>query len=366
MSKLDIDSFDPDVKEFVLGFIRVLSNRAEGNLNQHIELAKVAPHKMYEDQLFASPAVFTLLIYGKSGIDALFEWASKVRELRNWGTTDAQRALITAATGDGEWVLKCVDFINRYIEDNIANSIIKEIETVLNQTDIREYATTKLSELINFYLSDPVLRYELTNMSYMTSFISLDPNRSESLNMIWKIISEHTLKLNEALCSNFALLLETHNDERTFQEFFELHPALLDPLASRVITEKKLGEEWRTDFLIERLDGEYLLVELEKPNVNPFTEYPRQSKYLSHGIGQILNWFAWLEDNIDYAKRSGFPDLHAPDGLVIIGRDKLLSDKQRRFLMTLNDVIKPRLQVYTYDDILANSRNIASNLTRSF
>jgi len=107
-------------------------------------------------------------------------------------------------------------------------------------------------------------------------------------------------------------------------------------------------------------------VEIEKPRDNPCTNYPHPSGPLSHALGQVLNWFAWVEDNIAYAQSHGFPAIHSPRGVVVIGRNADLTPLQLRLLKALNDNLHPRIRIDTYDDVLMNARNIIRNLTAKY
>ena len=151
--------------------------------------------------------------------------------------------------------------------------------------------------------------------------------------------------------------------ERPYQEFFEKNPSLLDPLASTVVPRQALADLWKTDFVIKRFDEQYLFVELEKPRDVLFTDYPQPSPALAHALGQVLSWFAWVDDNVDYAQKHGFPQIHKPRGLIVIGRDASLSNEQRRMLRTINDLVDHRIQIQTFDEVVRNARNVVRNLT---
>jgi hypothetical protein len=84
---------------------------------------------------------------------------------------------------------------------------------------------------------------------------------------------------------------------------------------------------------------------------------------LSHAIGQVTNWFIWVEDNIAYAQSHGFPGILNPRGIIVIGRRKDLTPSQTRMLSELNDLLNPRVQVVTYDDVIQSALNVLKNLT---
>jgi hypothetical protein len=125
-----------------------------------------------------------------------------------------------------------------------------------------------------------------------------------------------------------------------------------------------LAEVHDTDFVIRRLDDEYTLIEIEKAKDKPFTEYPQPSASLSHGLAQVFQRFTWVEDNIAYAQSHGFPGIHTPKGIVVIGRNADLNAKQRRMLSQMNDLLYPRIRIMTYDDVITSARHVLDNLTR--
>jgi hypothetical protein len=114
---------------------------------------------------------------------------------------------------------------------------------------------------------------------------------------------------------------------------------------------------------VRRFDGEYIFVEIEKPRDRIFTDYPQPSAALSHALAQVLSWFSWVEDNIAYAQSHGYPGIHSPRGLVIMGRAGEMSDRQKRMLKQLNDLLHPRIRIATYDEIVQGARNVLTNLT---
>jgi hypothetical protein len=58
----------------------------------------------------------------------------------------------------------------------------------------------------------------------------------------------------------------------------------------------------------------------------------------------------------------GFVGISAtPRALVVIGRTAILSDDNRRKIVTMQER-QPRLQILTYDDIIANARAVFQRL----
>jgi hypothetical protein len=115
--------------------------------------------------------------------------------------------------------------------------------------------------------------------------------------LISEIMSTATLSISDELCDEVEDLIRQDLPERPYQNFFEKHPSLLDPLASSVVPRQALAELWKTDFVIKRFDEQYLFVELEKPHDVLFTRYPQPGEALAHALGQVLSWFAWVVES---------------------------------------------------------------------
>ena len=162
---------------------------------------------------------------------------------------------------------------------------------------------------------------------------------------------------------DFEKLIQEKHKEEVYQKYLENNPVLLDPLAVRVMDKSKLGDDYITDFVVETLKGEYLLVEIEKPHDNIFTNSRNDfSKEFSHALGQILDFIEWVESNIAYAEKK-FPGISSPQGLLIMGRRTNMSDKSqkrlRRFNRNSNSV-----KVLTYDDIIKNAYSLYENIKK--
>jgi hypothetical protein len=140
--------------------------------------------------------------------------------------------------------------------------------------------------------------------------------------------------------------LQTATAERVVQSVLEEYPVLLARVLGGghgrwVIPQKRLGAEKVPDFIVgekSSLGYEWTLVELESPIVRMFNANGDPSKYLNHAIRQILDWRAWLKQNLNYAQRSrdaqglGLHDIdpNSP-GLILLGRrEKNYTTRVRR------------------------------------
>lgn len=88
---------------------------------------------------------------------------------------------------------------------------------------------------------------------------------------VFEIFAESSIKITRRVIDGFERLIENDLLEQPYQEYLAEHPVLIDPLAAQVIDRQRLGLELTTDFVIRRLDNEYILVEIEKPRDPIFT-----------------------------------------------------------------------------------------------
>jgi Domain of unknown function (DUF4263) len=212
-----------------------------------------------------------------------------------------------------------------------------------------------LGDTIRAIVTDPKRRHEIT-----TFIGTFDTNED----LVWDLLTKSVLNLTNADLQRLQELVDQDLDEREYQHFLESHPVILDPVASSIVPRQRLAEVHGTDFVIRRLDDEYTLVEIEKARDQPFTEYPQPSAPLSHALAQVFQWFSWVEDNIAYAQTHGFPGIHMPKGIIIIGRNAGLDAPQRRMLKQMNDLHYPRIRILRYDDVIASARHVLNNLTQ--
>jgi hypothetical protein len=158
--------------------------------------------------------------------------------------------------------------------------------------------------------------------------------------------------------------LEKARNERPLQEYFTNHKWMLPQQLSAgcrwVIPLPRLGSEYVPDFAVARLDStgvEWTLVELESPRARLFVKSGRPSEKLDEGMRQINYWRAWLEDNIDYARRDvvknglGLMDItRKASGLVLIGRRANRTNRDRQLMQTYS--FDHRIEIHSYDWVI--------------
>lgn len=177
---------------------------------------------------------------------------------------------------------------------------------------------------------------------------------------IFETLTSGVIKVTPSLIGEFENLINKDYREEIYQNFLSQHPVFLDPLASEVIPKHKLGSEFVTDFVVQRYDGRYIVVEIEKPQDALFTASNNFTADFTHAFGQILDFQQWIGQHTEYA-RSKLPEISLPAGLLVMGRRSELSIDNVRKLASYN-LNSARTEVVTFDDLLIRTNNLYKNI----
>ena len=244
-------------------------------------------------------------------------------------------------------VIRMIWLTHRYLPREKFDRLVQLIDQNCKDVVLQNESKRALSKIFRHYAADPTNRRDLGTLLHGLTLMS---GESPETTLVSEIMATATLSISDEICNEAEDLVRQDLLEKVYQDFFEQHPALLDPLASSVVPRQNLADLWKTDFVVKRFDDQYLFVELEKPRDSLFSNYPQPSCAFSHALGQVMSWFAWIDDNTEYAQKHGFPNIHRPRGLIVIGRDYALNDEQRRMLRMMNELMDHRIQIWTYDN----------------
>jgi hypothetical protein len=210
--------------------------------------------------------------------------------------------------------------------------------------------------------TDPESFYRLIDLLYHEQVSSMFDREAQEhfFHAVFRVLSDSTLRLSDRHIIQYKALLGSPEREESYQAFLASNPVFLDPLASRLISKHRLGTEFITDYVLERITGDYIAVEIEKPSDPIFTKANDFSAQFTHAFGQILDFIEWVEQNVSYAQKK-LPGIAAPRGLLVIGMRTSLTamqtDKLRRFCKNSSSVT-----VLTFDDLLANAESLQRNI----
>jgi len=372
VQKLDFSTWPEQARRYALSLVEILINDGKrARLSEYTSILKqpvpqsTDPDQNDEVRALRLGTIFALPAYGAEGLNALYELATMTATHRSRSAVlYGPMALLGVALNRD--VSFHIEDLHPYLEDAAFARLVQDISNTHKSPELQWEARRQLSRIVYSFTSQPSDRHIVGHMISMVAgfiFVNDRDQSASAINLMLETVVQGALNISDTLCHQLEVLIGSNFPERIYQEFFEKCPAFIDPLASSIVERQHMGEMWRSDFVIRRLDDQYIFVEIEKPQDSPFTSYPHPSAALSHALGQVLNWFVWVEDNIAYAQSHGFPGIHSPRGVVVIGRNSDLTPRQLRLLKSLNDNLHPRIHIETYDDVLVNARNIIRNLT---
>jgi predicted metal-dependent hydrolase len=146
-----------------------------------------------------------------------------------------------------------------------------------------------------------------------------------------QLIQEKTTQIKSTL-EEYQETLQKSQKEEDMQVFLEKYPQLLHPNVTRVYPKEPLGSEYKTDYilLVKSENGDkYILIEIEDPKKNIFTQKGHFSKEYTGAKDQLLNWKHWVRQHISYFKDK-FPDMGEPEYHLVMGRNIELTPKKRQ------------------------------------
>lgn len=157
------------------------------------------------------------------------------------------------------------------------------------------------------------------------------------------------------------------HEKRDVHGFVNAHTFVLFPNPDAVASEVPigLGTEYRIDFIVQRPDGSFLLVEIENPQAQLFTKAGEFGATVNHALRQVEDWQEWIEANLPTVERY-YPSIRSPEAWVIAGRDRGLADPERRRLARRNINMRGRVAIRTYDDLLRDARAYVRSIGRAF
>ncbi len=227
-----------------------------------------------------------------------------------------------------------------------------------NET-VRE-ARYRLHDIVLQSHTDEDLFDSLMQFLYLANMVAGKDEAETFRSAVFGILAEASIKISHRLIEEFETLVDQGLREEEYQRFFAIHPVFLDPLATEVISKQRLGIERITDFAVRRLDNEYILVEIEKPQDRIFTDGGDFTASFTHAFGQIIDFQEWIDQHAEYARHL-MPEISSPKGLLIIGRRAGFAQEQlaklKRFSINSNSI-----EMLTYDDVIQRAKSLHTNI----
>lgn len=318
--------------------------------------ALVCVRRMYEDMYggftfnyeLKALAASTLVVWRDVGLKALVEASQKNPAAKN--VSIALKLLAALAAGNGLLIFGEVS------EASVDDAIRKAVDTTPNLASL---ARSHLVDLVLSFRDDDEVAARVGGALTAFSF-----DKGNAARELFAAVSKRWLAVSTPVLNAFDELIKSKaNDEPAFQTFLTQHPQILDPLALRVWPQPDLCGFKKPDFLIQRADGTYLVVEIECPRKSLVTSSGHLSADVTHAEQQATDYRRYLIQKFPDAERH-FPQFQEPDCLVVIGLERDLSSQQNRVLQDANRH-RTHLRIVGFDWLLDRSRTTASNVTQS-
>ena len=323
----------------------LVDNPSEQNVQELAKFLNVPYPDLYGKQVITPYVTRLLISLGRPGFAAL-DSIIKTTDSPDVHTVKILEIIYAASKG----LLVDIEVMDNSVDYILKPKITKEISRMARDMFVN-FVTDSLSNLDSLYNLGFFIYMHTTRTSF----------RGEIDTSVFEIISKSVIKINERILREFESLTNANEDEEAYQKFLQSNPCLIDPLAFDVLNKARMGIEHTTDFVLRRLDNEYILVEIEKPSSSIFTKKNDFSAIFTHAMGQVLDFQEWIEGNIAYAEKL-FPHITSPQGLLIIGMKKNLSPKQVSKLSRFNINTRGRLKVITFDELLEQGKQYLENL----
>ena len=135
------------------------------------------------------------------------------------------------------------------------------------------------------------------------------------------------------------------HEKKDIHPFLKDNTFILHPNPDDVLSEVQIGvgKQYVLDFLIREADGPYVVVEIENPRHAIVNKNGDISAPVNHAHQQVEDWQEWIEDNLPTVQKR-FPDMSAPQGLVVIGRSNAMTTREARKLARRNINLRGRLK----------------------
>ncbi len=228
--------------------------------------------------------------------------------------------------------------------------------------EIQQLASETFASFLTQCRTDPEALHRLISLLHTTHLETAIKRTSHQKfhEAVFRLLADTALRISDNLIRQFDALLGSDSLEEEFQKFLTSNPVFLHPLANRLLSKQRLGDDFITDYVLELLTGNYLVVELEKPSDPIFTSTDDFTSKFTHAFGQVIDFIDWIELNISYAQTK-LPGISSPRGLLVIGRRWGLTDRQCQKLRRFNRN-SSAIEVLTYDDLLSQARSLLGNI----
>jgi hypothetical protein len=296
-----------------------------------------------------APAVYGLIAWGAAGMAAIRENASEEESVKNYSL--AITVLSSLVAGQFPAAMQI------YVRDSDVVSAIKT--KAGDPRDLRDAARKNLTELL----------MSIPDLNQVALYVGVALNRfvfsdTDAVRHLFQALATRFTSVGLPQLAEYEKLIRDSPDqEPAFHAFFERNPLFLDPLSLRVWSRPDFHGKKEPDFLIQRTDNSYVVVEIETPGKMLVTGQNQLSAETTHAITQAIEYRAFVSERFSTAA-STFPNFAIPECLVVVGTENGLTTDQSSCLRRENEH-RPAVSIVGFDALARRTRAITENVIRS-
>jgi hypothetical protein len=295
---------------------------------------------------FKAPAGLCLIHWGQPGLQALVQAALRTPTVKNLAIAmDVLAAVGTDAP---------VPLIGLHLG---LRHPLELVDAAVNaHPDLRSQSRAHLTDLVLSIGDEDTLISAVALSIQHVGFY--EPSGAKQ---VFAALAARWLTVGRRNLNEYAAALTAHAaDEPWFQRHFESFPQMLDPMALQLWPQPDFHGFREPDFIIQRTDDSYLVVEIESPSKPLMTAGRQLSAAASHAVSQVLEYRRHLMERVREA-RLHFPSFSYPDCLVVIGLESSLDDAGKAALVAENQS-RNGLRIVGFDWLLTRSQSISNNV----
>ena len=294
--------------------------------------------------LLKQPSAYSLIAWGRHGLDALVESAIRTNTTKNRSITF--EILSTLASNESPLFL--------HLEDVELRARI--LRTISEPPGLSDYSRLLLSKYIRSFEDESDMLLGLSNLM-QKGFLS---DNTQIVKTAFNGIAGRWLRIGRPTLDEYQRIIEQKpDDESIFQAFFESNTQILEPLSYQVWSRPDILGHREPDFVIRKADDTYLVVEIENPKKKLVTDSNQISAETTHAITQAIDYRNYLIEN-RLKIITHFPEFTDPECLVVIGLENQLNLEQKKVLQ-LENTVRHRVRIVGFDYLHERTQALFSN-----
>jgi len=159
------------------------------------------------------------------------------------------------------------------------------------------------------------------------------------------------------------LIQSTDVREESIQNFLEENNWIFGAEYIQVMPKKALSHKYVVDFLLQRFDSSWEIVELKLPAEDIFTNQLNVTAKVTSAISQIQNAQEFMLKNYEFLKTSEDIEVFKPRGVLVISNR--LSNEEKDRLEIINKSYSD-ITIVTYQDLLQKARKQVELIEKLF